>query len=193
MRSPSRCIFNRATGSSARALVVVLGVGIGLISIAGTNSNYENGLGFGVVEAFSPSYTAPYSNICADLRCSASSSTLYAEESSSPSAEPGADATDANTAGGISETGGQLTKGDQPPSVGVGTNTAASSEYRPLQRQWWEVRPSAYVQLAAGRIMQWRVKVAPFLMFSKATVQRHLDIASFPEMPSRKVLHCFIH
>ena len=136
------------------ALLVLLGVGIGSTALIGTSSTSTTtngvsdpsglGLGVSVVEAFSPSYKG----ICGhtmnvNCRSVSLSSALYAEDASSSSADAANDATDDGEGGGISmEAGGQLTKkSDQPPSS-ADSNSAQMSEYRPLQRQWWEVRSS---------------------------------------------------
>ena len=143
---------------SGHALLVLLGVSFSVGF--GTNSNNDNGgsrlglgLGLGVVvEAFAPSHSVSRGNRFAKNSCRypSSSPTLNAEADSSSSsfASEGADAdADAGpTGGGISmEAGGQLTKSEQqePPSASSSDSagsSAGASEYRPLQRQWWEVR-----------------------------------------------------
>ena len=124
---------------SSGALLVLLGVSISV----STNSNIDNGgsrlgLGLSVVEAFSPSYSASRGNRLANSHRPASSlSILYAEADSPSSPSSSADA-GADAGAGISmEAGGQLTKSDQQQQQ---SSPSAASEYRPLQRQWWEVR-----------------------------------------------------
>lgn len=140
------------------ALLVLLGVGIGSAAIIGTSSTTSTacngvsglGLGLSVVEAFSPLYSGVHvcSNRFAASYCrsgSWSSAALYAEDASSTSsaADSAGDATDDDgQGGGISvEAGGQLTKkSDQSSTPAAGDNSAKTAlEYRPLQRQWWEV------------------------------------------------------
>lgn len=141
------------------ALLVLLGVGIGSAAIIGTSSTTSTacngvsglGLGLSVVEAFSPSYSGMHvcSNRFATSSCrsdSWSSTALYAEDASSTSsaADSAGDATDDDgQGGGISvEAGGQLTKKSDQVSTSVAGDSSAKTalEYRPLQRQWWEVR-----------------------------------------------------
>ena len=124
---------------SSGALLVLLGASISV----STNSNIDNGgsrlgLGLSVVEAFSPSYSASRGNRLANSHRPASSlSILYAEADSPSSPSSSADA-GADAGAGISmEAGGQLTKSDQQQQQ---SSPSAASEYRPLQRQWWEVR-----------------------------------------------------
>ena len=145
---------------SGHALLVLLGVSFSVGF--GTNSSNDKhggsrlglGLGLGVVvEAFAPSHSVSRGNRFANpCRYPPSPPTLNAEADSSSSsfasesADADADADAGPTGGGIStEAGGQLTKSDQqePPSASSSDSagsSAGASEYRPLQRQWWEVR-----------------------------------------------------
>ena len=60
---------------------------------------------------------------------------VAASPSTSSSADAGSNAS-GSTSGSPSEVGGQLAEKQQAAEP----STAAASEYRPLQRQWWEVR-----------------------------------------------------
>ena len=141
------------------ALVVLLGVGIGAAAIIGASSTTTNngvsgqsgfglgrGLGLSVVEAFSPTYSGMCSNnfVSSCRPGSLSSAALFAQDASSSSAADSAGDTMDDGAGGISEAG-HLTK-----KSGI---SAKTSEYRPLQRQWWEVRSPLIMLYGYARVL----------------------------------------